>query len=293
MKSMTGYGRGEHSQDGLKVTTEASSVNRKQAEVNVSLPRELESLELQVRDEVNKRISRGRLTMKIALHAGESFYGNKVQLNVPLAKAYARALTKLGEELQLSSVVSLDLLMRAPGVLRTEDEIENAEAFWPVVQKSILSAMESLINMRQREGTHLCEDLRSRVGSMKKSLEKIRLRAPKMVQRYQMQLRLRIKKAGLSLPSVDDDRLLKEVIYFADRSDISEELTRLDSHFKQFSDSLKSNEPVGRMLDFLAQEMNREINTIGSKTTDSLISREVVKLKAELEKVREQVQKVE
>ena len=290
---MTGYGRGEYSQDGLKVTTEASSVNRKQAEVNVSLPREWESLELQVRDEVNKRIARGRLTIKVAMHAGESFYGNKVQLNVPLAKAYAKALANLAQDLNLSGSVSLDLLLRAPGVLRTEDEMEDAEAFWPVVQKSVLRALESLIRMRQREGTHLGQDLQARMGLMKKSLEQIRVRAPKMVQRYQEQLRLRIKKAGLDLPAADDDRLLKEVIYFADRSDISEELTRLESHFKQFASSLKSAEPVGRMLDFLAQEMNREINTIGSKTTDSLISREVVKLKAELEKVREQVQNVE
>jgi uncharacterized protein (TIGR00255 family) len=114
-----------------------------------------------------------------------------------------------------------------------------------------------------------------------------------MVKRYQEQLRQRVKSAGLELPGIDDDRLVKEVIYFADRSDITEELTRLESHFKQFSDSLKSKEPVGRMLDFLAQEINREVNTIGSKTTDSLISREVVKLKAELEKIREQVQNIE
>jgi uncharacterized protein (TIGR00255 family) len=147
--------------------------------------------------------------------------------------------------------------------------------------------------MRQREGSHLAEDLKARVQGMRKSVELIRSRAPEMVKRYQEQLRARIKSAGLEMPGVEDERLLKEVIYYADRSDISEELTRLESHFKQFNESLKSKEPVGRMLDFLAQEINREVNTIGSKGTDSQISREVVKLKAEVEKFREQVQNVE
>jgi uncharacterized protein (TIGR00255 family) len=293
MKSMTGYGRGECAQDGLKVTTEVSSVNRKQAEINVYLPRELESLELQVRDEVNKKIARGRLTVKIGIHAGESFYGGKIQLNIPLAKAYAKEIAKLRKELALAEDVSLDVLLRAPGVLRTEEEISDAEKTWPIVQKSLAQALELLVKMRLREGAHLGADLRTRVGEMRKAVEQIRRRAPEMVARYQEQLRQRIKNAGLELPAVEDERLMKEVIYFADRSDITEELTRLESHFKQFANSIKSKEPVGRMLDFLAQEINREVNTIGSKTTDSLISREVVRLKAELEKIREQVQNVE
>src|SRR5689334_18235526 len=178
MKSMTGYGRGECSQDGLKITTEVSSVNRKQAEVNVYLPRELESLELQVRDEVNKRVARGRLTVKIAIHAGETFYGGRVQLNVPLAKAYAKEIAKLGKELALKDGVSLDLLLRAPGVLRTEDQISDAETLWPLVQKSLLRAMEALVTMREREGSHLASDLRERVMALRKSLELIRKRAP-------------------------------------------------------------------------------------------------------------------
>jgi uncharacterized protein (TIGR00255 family) len=293
MKSMTGYGRGECSQGGLKVTTEVSSVNRKQAEINVYLPRELESLELQIRDEVNKKIARGRLTVKVAIQAGESFYGGKVQLNVPLAKAYAKEIAKLGRDLGLPDLVPLEVILRAPGVLRTEEEITDAESHWPTVQKSLLLAVEALVKMRQREGAHLRTDLQTRVVAMRESTAEIRKRAPEMVKRYQEQLRQRIKSAGLELPALDDERLIKEVIYFADRSDISEELTRLESHFKQFAQSLRSKEPVGRMLDFLAQEVNREVNTIGSKTTDNFISRAVVSLKTELEKVREQVQNVE
>ena len=290
---MTGYGRGEWSQDGLKLTTEISSVNRKQTEINVYLPRELEALEPQVRDEVNKRIARGRLTVKVGMHAGESFYGGKVQLNVPLAKAYAKQIAKLGRELGLSDTLSLEAILRAPGVLRTEEELADAETVWPGVQKSLLQALDALVKMRTKEGTHLRDDLQARLTTMRKAVDGIKERAPEMVKRYQEQLRQRIRNAGLDLPTVEDERLIKEVIYFADRSDISEELTRLESHFKQFAESLRSKEPVGRTLDFLAQEINREVNTIGSKTSDSLISRDVVKLKAELEKVREQIQNVE
>ena len=174
MKSMTGYGRGESAQNGFKITVEVSSVNRKQTEIAVNLPRDLEVLEAQIRDEINRRIARGRLTVRLSVHAAEGAATSK-RLN----------------------------------------------------------------------------------------------------------------------PALEDDRLLKEVFYFADHADISEELTRLQSHFQQFDDCVKSREPIGRTLDFLAQEINRELNTLGSKANDSLISREVVVLKAELEKFREQVQNVE
>jgi uncharacterized protein (TIGR00255 family) len=214
-------------------------------------------------------------------------------LNTSLAKAYAKEIAKLGRELHLSDPVSLDLLLRAPGVLRTEDEIADAESIWPVVQKSVIRALEAMVKMRQREGTHLAADLQARIKTMRQSVVQIGKRAPDMVKHYQEQLRQRIRNAGLELPANDDERLLKEVIYFADRSDITEEVTRLQSHFQQFRDCLKSKEPVGRMLDFLAQEINREVNTIGSKATDNQISREVVCLKAELEKIREQIQNVE
>jgi uncharacterized protein (TIGR00255 family) len=150
-----------------------------------------------------------------------------------------------------------------------------------------------MIKMREREGMHLREDLVKRIRVMRKAVGTIQKHAPGVAQRYREQLIERIKSAGLDAPVAEDDRLIKEVVYFADRSDISEELTRLQSHFKQFDDCLRSKEPVGRVLDFLAQEMNREINTIGSKANDTLISREVVTLKAELEKFREQAQNVE
>jgi uncharacterized protein (TIGR00255 family) len=216
-----------------------------------------------------------------------------MHLNVPLAKAYARELEKLSKQLHLPGPVTLDHLARAPGVFQTDEQIAEEEDFWPAVRKALTQAVAGMVAMRQREGGHLADDLAKRIAIMRKATARIQKHAPGVAARYRDQLIARIKSAGLEAPGVEDDRLLKEVVYFADRSDISEELTRLQSHFKQFDDCLASKEPVGRMLDFLAQEMNREINTIGSKANDSLISREVVTLKAELEKFREQAQNVE
>ena len=290
---MTGYGRGDCSQDGFKITVELSSVNRKQTEITVNLPREMELLEAQIRDVINRLIGRGRLVVRVSLHAGESKLSARMHLNIPLAKAYARELNRLSKQLKLAGPVTLDHLARAPGVFQTDEELVVEENFWPAVQKALQKALGGLLKMRQREGAHLAVDLAERIAVMRKSVANIRRQAPSVAKRYRQQLIERIEAAGLETPPLDDERLLKEVVYFADRSDITEELTRLQSHFQQFDDCRKSKEPVGRMLDFLAQEMNREVNTIGSKANDNLISREVVTLKAELEKFREQAQNVE
>jgi len=290
---MTGYGRGDCSQDGFKISVELSSVNRKQSEISVTLPREFELLEAQIRDIINRYIARGRLTVRVSLHAGESRLSARMHLNVPLARAYARELNRLSKQLKLPGPVTLDQLARAPGVFQTDEQIVEEEDFAPAVEKALKKALNQLVATREREGAHLLKDLAKRVDEMRKAAAKIRKRAPTVAERYRRQLVERIESAGLEAPGAEDDRLLKEVVYFADRSDISEELTRLQSHFQQFDDCRRSKEPVGRMLDFLAQEMNREINTIGSKANDSLISSEVVKLKAELERFREQAQNVE
>ena len=290
---MTGYGGGECSQNGFKVAVELSSVNRKQSEISISLPRELEVLEAQIRDEINRRIARGRLTTRVTLHAAEGREASHVQLNRPLAKAYAAELRKLAKELRLTGDLSLEVLVRAPGVMEADHEVGDAETFWPAVNKALQQALAMMLKMRAREGANLRKDLCARVAALRKSVASVRKEAPLVQKRYREQLLERIRTAGLAELQLDEERVVKEVVFFADRADISEELTRLQSHFQQFDDCLKSEEPVGRTLDFLAQEMNREINTIGSKANDSAISREVVALKAELEKFREQAQNVE
>jgi len=293
MKSMTGYGRGECSQNGFKITVELSSVNRKQSEISVALPREVEMLESPVRDLINRYIARGRLNVRVALHAGTSNSSARMHLNIPLAKAYARELNRLSKQLKLPGPVTLDHLARAPGVFQTDEEIVEEEDFWPAVQKALKQALIELVKMREREGAHLARDLQHRISAMRQATRRIQKHAPAVAKRYREQLIERIRHSGLDTPVDEDERLLKEVVYFADRADISEELTRLRSHFEQFEDCARSKEPIGRTLDFLAQEMNREVNTIGSKANDSRISREVVTLKAELERFREQAQNVE
>jgi uncharacterized protein (TIGR00255 family) len=292
MKSMTGHGRGECAQDGFKVTVELGSVNRRQGELAVTLARELDTLEPQVRELLHRHFSRGRLTARVALQAAPGASFARMHLNRPLAKAYAAELAKLARELKLTGPVTLDHLVRAPGVFQMDDDLAQGEHFWPAAKRALEQAMTALVKMREREGTHLAKDLAARIETMRKSVARVGKLAPGVQRRYLEQLRARIAAAGLSTPA-DDERLLKEVVLFADRSDISEELTRLASHFQQFQDCQQSAEPVGRTLDFLAQEMNREINTIGSKANDAAIAREVVLLKTELEKFREQAQNVE
>ena len=290
---MTGHGRGECAQDGFKITVELSSVNRKQTEISVNLPRDLEVLEAQVRDEVNRRIARGRLVVRVSLHATEGRFLGRVRVNTALARAYLKELNRLGQDLKLAGPVTLEQLLRAPGVLETDEEFADAEEFWPAVKTALEKALAMLLKMRTREGAHLAKDLATRIETMQRAAAKIQKQAPKVAERYRQQLITRIQQAGLETIDATDERVLKEVLLFADRADISEELTRLQSHFQQFSDCLASSEPVGRTLDFLAQEMNREINTIGSKANDSLISSAIVVLKTELEKFREQAQNVE
>jgi len=290
---MTGYGSGQCVRAGFKVTVELSSVNRKQAEIYAALPRELEMLEAPIRDTINRHVARGRVTARVLLHTGDGGLSARMHLNAPLARGYARELNHLAKQLKLGGGVTLDHLVRAPGVFQTDEELVEAQNIWPAVEKALKQALAALVKMREREGAHLAKDLAVRIEAMRQSAERIEKQAPRTAENYRRQLLERIKSAGIENLAPDDERLLKEIVLFADRSDISEELTRLQSHFQQFEDCRRAKEPTGRTLDFLAQEMNREVNTIGSKANDALISREVVTLKAELERFREQAQNVE
>ncbi|MBL9137007.1 MAG: YicC family protein [Verrucomicrobiales bacterium] len=290
---MTGYGYGECSHDGGKLTVEISSVNRKQAEVSVSLPRDWEVLEARVREEVLRRLSRGRVTIRVTLHAAEERRAARVKVNRGLAAAYAREFAELARELKIDAPVSLDTILKSPGVLEGDDDSEDAETVWPSLASALAGALDQLIRAREQEGAHLAADLTGRLELMRRGTAAVRQRAPEVAAQYRRQLQERIAAAGLTLTAEDQERVTKEVVLFADRSDITEELTRLESHYAQFQGCLASQEPVGRTLDFLAQEMNREVNTIGSKANDAAIASQVVQLKAELERIREQSQNLE
>lgn len=288
---MTGYGRGESARNGAKFTVEISTVNRKQAELSLYLPRELDVLENRVRDEINSRIPRGRIVARVDFSASANDKA-KVRADVELAKRYAREYRKLAREMKLSDDLSIDIILRAPGVLQQTEEVLEVEDLWPALRKALRSALVDLLAMRTREGSNLYKDLKKRIGLMRKAVAAITRQAPKTAKRHREQLCERLRAASAEV-DIDEERVMKEMVIFADRIDITEELTRLDSHFDQFDDYAESAVPVGRTLDFLSQEMNREINTIGSKANDAQISRWVVALKSELEKFREQVQNVE
>ncbi|SVD12952.1 uncharacterized protein METZ01_LOCUS365806, partial [marine metagenome] len=188
---------------------------------------------------------------------------------------------------------SLDSLLRLPGVLETSEPTVDARAFRPPVKRALAQALEGLLAMREKEGGNLARDLAKRLRKLRRIVKRVARRAPDVLKHHRERLIERLKNAKVDVPDMDDDRLLREVVYYTDRTDITEELTRLRSHFVQLEECLSDNVPVGRKLDFLAQEMFREINTIGSKANDANISSEVVTLKTELEKIREQVQNIE
>lgn len=289
---MTGYGRGEASFKGLRIVIELSSVNRKQAEISLALPRELESLESRIRDHLNRHFSRGRVNLRLNADYGKNRSGLRLEFNSHLAGQYVREIKRLAKELKIDQPLSLDALIRAPGIVETHGPLEDPDALWTTILKALNSALSAFLKMRSKEGSALARDLNARVNLLEHSASAVRKEAPEVTVRYRNALLDRLKNAGLPV-ALDDERLLKEIVLFADRSDISEELTRLDSHLKQLRECLQSKEPIGRKLDFLVQELNREINTIGSKANDAAIASHVITMKAELERFREQAQNIE
>ena len=292
LKSMTGHGRGMASANGVKVEAELSSVNRKQMDVAVSLPRSLAALEPLVYEEVHKSLSRGRVTGEIVIRLSTQARKEAVCVDDALAETYLAELRKAAKRLKLKDDFSGSLLLNLPDVLRFEQPIDAAEKAWPIVSKALRAALKALIQMRTREGSSLQKDLDQRFGKISVALDRIKKQAPSVTEHYREKLQARLKAAGFTLES-SDERMLRELALFADRSDITEEITRFDSHIKQARQLMQSTEPVGRSLDFLAQEMFREVNTMGSKANDTGILKDVVALKAELERIREQVQNIE
>ena len=293
MKSMTGYGRGECTTKGAQIVVELNTVNRKQAEVTLGVPAELESMESELRDMVLASVSRGRVNGRVTLRRSDANRAVSSAINEVQAKAYRRELAKLAKSLKIPDDFSLDTLLRLPGVLESTEPALDGKAYRAPAKRALGQALLALQAMRGKEGGNLKRDLAKRLGELKRVAKRVAKRAPAVLKQHRRRLIERLRKVGIETPAADDERLLREMVYYTERMDITEELTRLDSHFGQLEECLRSTQPVGRKLDFLAQEMFREINTIGSKANDSTISGEVVTLKTELEKIREQVQNVE
>jgi uncharacterized protein (TIGR00255 family) len=291
MRSMTGYGRGESDHAGAKVSVELNSVNRKQSDIVINLPRDLAELEPRIRTTINDNISRGRTNVNVTMVSGPNG-SRKLALDVELARSYHDAMRALQKELSVTGEIDIGIILQAPGVMRSPEQSIDATEAWPAVEGALRGALADLIKMREREGKHLAKDLIHRLKSIRQNLKEIRALHPEVVKKYRTALVERIDKAGLPIAS-DDERLMKEISFFADRADVSEELTRLESHLAQFAHHLRRTEPVGRTLEFITQEIFRELNTLGSKANDAAISQRVVGCKAELEKIREQIQNLE
>ena len=288
---MTGFGRGSATADEGTATVEIACVNRKQAEVVVQSAREFTELEPKIRKAVLNTISRGRIQVSIQF---ERPLGDAapVRVDLRLVEALETAFESISAHTGRKVAPDASDFLRAPGLIRIEDGGVSAETAWGPIEKALEVAIEQVLEMRKNEGHDLARDLSTRLDLLEKTAAAIAALAPGRPERYREQLFKRLRDAGLEL-DLNDERVLRELSVFADRCDVSEEITRLDSHFRKFREYMAAAEPAGRPLDFLCQEIHREFNTIGSKAADAGIAQHVVEAKTELEKIREQVQNVE
>lgn len=293
LKSMTGFGRGEFMDNHHRFIVEIKAVNHRYNEIVIRMPKNLNSLEDKIRRTVSTSLARGRIDVYITM---DEFGEKKRALRVDkeLAIAYHKALRDLSEILQLPSQLSVQQIASYPDVLKAEEVVENADDLWQILSSALSDAIENLLQMRIREGSNIEADLLARLQLISGHASNIEKHAPQIIADYTERLMARLKETLAALGSQpDESRVLQEVACFAERTNFTEELVRLHSHFDQFHRTIAAGESVGRKLDFLVQEINREINTIASKANDFTVANLVVEMKSELEKVREQIQNIE
>lgn len=291
IKSMTGYGRVREACDGLTLVVELRSVNHRFLDLSLRLPKHLQFLEPSLKKILQARFSRGHIDLIVQLEGGEK-QAARLVLDRDLTQQYHRILMQLREELGLQEKITLSHFVHNRDLIHTVEINGNFDKQARLVEKLLFKAADTLEAARLSEGRQIDKDLKARLQGIEQAVAKIEQRLPDLISSYQKRLRSRIREltGGMTL---DPHRLAQEVALFAERSDISEEISRFRSHVKQFKLLLRRRDPVGRSLDFLLQEMGREVNTLGSKAGDSVVSHQVVYLKTELEKLREQVQNVE
>lgn len=291
MQSMTGYGRSEVREAQLALTVEARSVNHRYLDIALRYPRLYAPLEARMKQRVSAHFTRGRID--ITLVAQESPEGRRaLSLDHVLAQQYYDALQHLQESLRLPGVIDVHLIASLRDVFKVEEPSEDVESAWDIIAQGLDAALQALKSMRRQEGEALCRDFHLRLQAMAQQIQAIRQRVPQVVVEYRQRLEQRVKELFDQF-EIEPNRLAQEAILFAERADITEELTRLEAHMQAFTRLLASSEAVGRKIEFLVQEMHREVNTIGSKSNDTAIAHSVVELKSELERMREQIQNIE
>ncbi len=291
MKSMTGFGRGEYQGDGVHVEVEVKSFNHRYCDVFPHLPRRLNSLEGQLRNLVKQRVSRGRIEIAVQSDLA-SLADQKLELDLNVARDLHLALKALQENLALPGEIRLETMANFKEIFSRKEVEMDVEKEWAAIQVALEGALNGLESMRREEGAVLHRDFGQRLKTVEEIVGAIEGKALLALQACRERLAQRVKELSGGI-AVDEGRLAQEVAYLAERSDISEELVRIRSHIRQFREMLDRAEPMGRKLEFILQEINREANTIGSKANDAGIAQMTVDIKAELEKMREQVQNVE
>jgi uncharacterized protein (TIGR00255 family) len=288
---MTGFGRGQTRGHGYVVSCEMRGVNHRFLDIHIRTSRRYSVLEEKVKEEIKQALTRGRVEISLTIEKSDDSR-RAIKVDKGLALAYYNYLKELAENLNISPEISLIDVFRLPEVFSLEDQEENLETVWQVVREALQEALTSLVDMRTREGVNLSKDILARNQGILRAVELLEARSPAVVEEYQNKLRNRLVEL-LAGEAVDEQRILQEAALFADRINVTEELVRLKSHIMHLQELINSDESVGRKCDFLVQEMFREINTVSSKANDLEMNRVVVEVKAELEKIREQMQNIE
>lgn len=292
IKSMTGYAAASVARDNFTVSVEIRSVNSRFLDLSLKVSTGHAELEDRIRSLISKRLERGRVEAKIHIENPAAVSG-AYELDLPKARALSEALQRLNIELGLGSPPTLDLVVSSGGILKSSHPELDLEGLWPCLQAALLQALDGLDAMRLQEGGHVANDLNARLDLIAGCLEKIAQSASGLLPVVQEKLKERIAALTQGLVEIDPGRIAQEAAFLADRSDISEEIVRAESHLGQFRGIMNASEPAGRQLNFLLQELNREFNTMSSKIGNAAAAHLVVQVKSELEKIREQVQNIE
>lgn len=292
IKSMTGFGRATKIFSNKEVTVEIRSVNHRYFEFSARVPRVYSYLEERLKSYLKSTISRGKVEVSVIIAAVEGETTSVVKINQGLAKEYLNALKSLSEELQVKNDVTVSQLARFSDIFTVTRAEDDEEDIWRMVEETASEAVNKFVTMRSVEGEKMEQDLLNRLDNIAKWVEQVEIQSPKTLENYRSRLKAKMDEI-LGNNTIDEARILAEAAIFADKIAVDEETVRLRSHIKQFKDILKVDEPVGRKLDFLVQEFNRETNTIGSKAQDVEVARIVVDIKSEIEKIREQIQNIE
>lgn len=290
--SMTAYARAESFAEGLTVTMEIRSVNSRHLDLNVRLPSQYLGLEERIRSTLVQHLTRGRIDIRVQIQDQEA-ESLAFEIDEPRALAYQKALESIRQKFDIDSPISLDAILGAGGIIKPVEHEPELAACQPAVDACLAQALAELVAMRETEGKFLARDFKDRLAFVEKRVQDIEMASVDLPAHYQQRLQDRIAALTQGIVAIDPDRIAQEAALLADRSDIAEELVRVYSHIEQFRGLMAAPEPAGRKLNFLLQEFNREFNTIGSKTGKAGVAHMVVEVKAELEKLREQVQNVE